>query len=304
METEPARTKASAERIGFSVVLPAFDEEDAVCATLDALDAVLAGMERPHEIIVVDDGSRDATPRFLAERAHVRVLRHETNLGYGAALKTGIRAARYSTVVVMDADATYPARDIVRLLDACANADMVVGARIGKNVHPTPLRSFAKWFLLRFAHWITRVPIPDLNSGMRVLQRPMVDRFADVLPDGFSFTTTITIASLMEGLRVRFEPIDYMPRIGRSKLRPIRDTLRIMRQLLRLGLHFAPLRTAIPFALLAALASLGQWSMRGGHASVAALVCLAASLACLAAGATAEVLVGRRRDGSVAQKRV
>lgn len=284
--------------LGFTVVLPVLDEEKGILATLDALDAALAGCSRPHEVIVVDDGSRDATPALLASRPGLRVIHHETNRGYGAALKTGIRAARHGLVVVMDADATYPASEIPRLVDACDHQHMVVGARVGRNVQPTPLRSFVKWFFRQYAQWLTRAPIPDLNSGLRVFRRELADRFADVLPDGFSFTTTITVASMLEGLAVRFEAVDYMPRMGRSKLHPVRDTLRIARQLLRLGARFAPLRTTLviasPVALALAASSAVHLLERGGPTS-GDLSWLAAVFAVVAAGTVGEVRVRQRR---------
>jgi glycosyltransferase involved in cell wall biosynthesis len=289
----------SAPTAGFSVVLPAYDEEGGLTATLDAVHAALAGCARPHEIVVVDDGSTDATPRLLAGRADVTVIRHGRNRGYGAALKAGIAAARQPLVVVMDADGTYPAAAIPALVEQCATRDMVVGARIGRHVQPARLRDAAKWCFRQFAQWITFTRIPDLNSGLRVFQRGLAERFLDVLPDGFSFTTTITVASLLEGYRVAFEPVDYMPRIGHSKVRPLRDTWRIARQLLRLGLRFAPWRTALAFALpLLGLGLAGVLLRRAAGAAIAAsdVIALAAAALLAIAGAAAERRVRRRRD--------
>lgn len=274
------------EAQGFSVVLPAFDEERGLLTTLTALRAVLADSPRPHEIIVVDDGSRDGTPRVLAECRDVTIVRHPHNRGYGAALKTGIRTARHPLVVVMDADGTYAPEAIPRLVEGCASADMVVGARLGTRVHGERARGAVKWCFRQFAQWITGARIPDLNSGLRAFRRPVAERCMALLPDGFSFTTTITVASLAAGLRVRFEVVDYMPRIGRSKVRPVRDTWRIARQLLRLGVHLAPLRTAavlgVPL-LLAGLAILAAQRWQTG-----ALLTAGLGLLLLAIGAAAE----------------
>jgi glycosyltransferase involved in cell wall biosynthesis len=223
--------------VGFTVVIPVLDEQHAILATIDALESALTNTAMPWELLVVDDGSRDATPGLLSARRGIRVVTHATNRGYGAALKSGIRAAKHPLVVVIDADATYPAADVPRLVELCAGVDMVVGARTGRNVQSTPLRSFVKWFFRQYAQWLTGARIPDLNSGLRVFRHELADRFADILPDGFSFTTTITVGSLLDGLRVRFEPIDYMTRIGHSKLHPVLDTMRIARQLVRLGIR-------------------------------------------------------------------
>jgi glycosyltransferase involved in cell wall biosynthesis len=293
---EGVRAAATA---GFSVVLPAFNEENGLLATLDAVGAALAGGVRPYEIIVVDDGSTDATPRLLDTRRDVRVVRHAHNRGYGAALKAGIAAARESLVVVMDADGTYPAAAIPTLVERCATRAMVVGARIGPHVQPTPLRDVAKWCFRQFAQWITCARIPDLNSGLRVFQRGVAERFLGLLPDGFSFTTTITVASILEGYAVAFEPVDYMPRIGHSKVRPLRDTWRIARQLLRLGIRFAPWRTALLFAVpLLAVGLAGAVLHRADGAPLAPvdLAATAAAVLLAIAGLTAEQRVRRRRD--------
>ena len=284
---------------GFSVVLPAFDEEQGLLATLTELRAALAGGARPYEIIVVDDGSRDGTPRVLAECRDITVVRHPRNRGYGAALKTGIQTARHPIVVVMDADGTYAPGAIPRLVEGCASADMVVGARIGAHVQGDRARGAVKWCFRQFAQWITAARIPDLNSGLRAFRRPVAERCMALLPDGFSFTTTITVASLAERLAVRFEAVDYMPRIGRSKVRPIRDTLRIARQLLRLGVRLAPWRTAVALGvplLLVGVALLAARLWRAEALGAAGIGAAALGLLVLAVGAAAEQRVRRRRD--------
>ena len=286
----------TAERCGVSVVIPVLDEEQGLLATLDGLGVALKRSGRIFEIVVVDDGSTDSTPTLLAARADVTVVHHDENRGYGAALKTGIQVARHPLVVVMDADGTYPAAAIPALIERCTRADMVIGARIGQHVHSTPARSVAKWCFRQFAQWITNARIPDLNSGLRVFHRAVAERFMPLFPDGFSFTTTITVASLLEGLVVSFESVDYLPRIGRSKLHPLRDTYRIARQLLWLALRFAPFRTSVSIALplLAACVGSSLYHLRQqGHLNSWDLVWLAASIITLAAGIAAERRVRR-----------
>lgn len=287
----------TAPSAGLSVVLPAFDEEGGLTATLDALFRALEVLDRPYEVIVVDDGSTDATRRLLAERSDVAVVHHDENRGYGAALKAGIAAARHPLIAVMDADGTYAAAAIPALVARCALVDMVVGARIGRNVQPTPVRNMAKWWFRQFAQWITRTRIPDLNSGLRVFQRAVAERCLPLLPDGFSFTTTITVASILEGCAVEFEAVDYMPRIGRSKVRPLRDTLRIARQLLRLGLRLAPWRTALALAVpLLAVGAAGALvhALELGRLTAGDLAWLAAGGLLLGLGMAAEHRVRRR----------
>lgn len=287
-----------ADRRACSIVLPAFNEEAGLLATLDALRAVLRGSTRTYEIVVVDDGSTDATPRILAACSDVTVVRHAVRQGYGAALKAGIRAARYPLVVVMDADGTYPVAAVPRLVDGCATADMVIGARIGRHVQAAPARGAVKWCFRQFAQWITHRRIPDLNSGLRAFDRRVAECCMALLPDGFSFTTTITVASLLEGLVVRFDSVDYMPRIGRSKVRPVQDTLRIARQLLRLGVLLAPLRTCV--ALAAPLVAVGlvlALAHTDGVASIASrdVAWLAVGSLLVVSGLAAELRVRRRR---------
>jgi len=232
----------------FSVVVPVYNEEQAITSSIEQLQACLQPVPCDYEIVLVNDGSTDGTRSQLAKLAGIRVVEHERNRGYGAALKTGIRHAAHEWIVITDADGTYPNDRIPELLALAREADMVVGARTGAKVEYSRLRSIPKWFLKRFAEWMARRPIPDLNSGLRVFRKAAAERFLNILPDTFSFTTTITLAMLTNNYIVRFEPIDYRHRIGRSKIKPIRDTLRFVQLILRTGMYFAPLRVFLPVA--------------------------------------------------------
>ncbi|WP_448562117.1 glycosyltransferase family 2 protein [Trichothermofontia sp.] len=240
----------------FSVVIPVFNEEEGITTTLDRLQKQLKGVPCPYEIVVVNDGSTDRSGLILRDRTDIRLVEHGTNLGYGAALKTGIRVTQHPLVVITDADGTYPNDRIPDLVAAAAQADMVVGARIGSHSKYPTIRKIPKWFLVQFAQWLTKTKIPDLNSGLRVFRKSVVERFLSILPDTFSFTTTITIALLTNRYIVRYVPIDYYPRLGKSKIKPIRDTLRFIQLILRTGIYFAPLRVFLPIAGVFYLASL------------------------------------------------
>jgi len=289
---------------GVSVVVPAFDEEQGLGATLDELRQALRRCNRDFEIVVVDDGSTDGTRGILAATKDIVVIRHAETRGYGAALKAGVRAAKYPLIVVMDADGTYPAHSIPRLLERSAAADMVVGARTGERVQKAHARTAVKWCFRQFAQWITGARVPDLNSGLRAFHRPLAERYLAFLPDGFSFTTTITVASLLERRVVHFEPVDYLARLGRSKFRPLRDTARIGRQLARLGMHFVPLRTvatgAVPLLALCTV-SAAYHALRFRIATPSDVAGVAAGLALLMVGARAELRARRRRGEPAAE---
>jgi glycosyltransferase involved in cell wall biosynthesis len=239
-----------------SVIVPCYNEERAAAQTLEQLECALATVGR-YELIFVDDGSTDGTAARLQEaragRSSVRVIRHARNRGYGAALKTGLRAARSELVAITDADGTYPNDRLPDLIRAAAASDMVVGARTGKNVSYPFIRRVPKAFLRAYASWIAGQPIPDINSGLRVFRRELALKFLGILPDGFSFTTTITVAMLTNSYAVEYVPIDYAERIGRSKIRPIRDTLNFFHLIARTGIYFAPLRVFLPIATLLGL---------------------------------------------------
>ena len=158
---------------GVSVVIPAFNEESSIQWVVTELRDLLLEHKIISEIIVVDDGSNDATAQ-RANAAHARVLQHRSNRGYGASLKTGIAAATYDVIAITDADGTYPARYFPQLLAELESADMVVGARIGNDVHIPLVRRPAKWVLKRLANYVSNSRIPDLNSGLRVFRRDLV----------------------------------------------------------------------------------------------------------------------------------
>ena len=233
----------------FSLIVPCYNEVEAILSTLASLRLVLAG-HGPYELIVVNDGSCDGSGELLrqAEAADpsLLVVHHPHNRGYGAALKSGIRRATSEWIVITDADGTYPIHRIPDLVAQAQDADMVVGARIGADVKYPLVRQIPKILLKGYASYAAGTPIPDINSGMRVFRRSVTMRFLKILPDGFSFTTSITIAMLTNNYEVVYLPISYGGRIGRSKIRPIRDTLTFVQLVLRTGMYFAPLRVFLP----------------------------------------------------------
>lgn len=237
--------------IKVSVVVPTYNEEQAVAGVLHGLLSVLSGAGLAEfEVLVVDDGSTDGTPEIIGAIDGVTMIQHQRNRGYGAAIKTGIRHARYPWIAITDADGSYPNERLPELLAAADDTAMVVGARTAEDAKHSRLRQFPKIFLRRYAEWLTRAEISDLNSGLRVFRHDAVRSVLYLLPDGFSFTTTLTMALMHNDERVHFIPIGYTTRVGKSKIRPIRDTLNFLMLIIRTGTYFAPFRVFMPMAAI------------------------------------------------------
>ncbi len=237
-----------------SVVIPAFNEEQGLPRVLTALED---WKHRGAEIIIVDDGSTDGT-RAVAESAGVRVIHHRANKGYGASLKSGIRAARGEVIITMDSDGQHNPADIQRLLDELCDADMVVGMR-GKGSHTPSLRKPGKWVLAKVANYLAETNIPDLNSGFRAIRGKTVKRFLHILPNGFSFSTTLTLALFKEGYNVAYVPITAAPRTGKSTVKPLRDGFNSILLIVRTIALFDPLKVFLPASVLLLLIGIVYW---------------------------------------------
>ena len=232
-----------------SIIIPVYNEEKGVLRTIEQIQNVLKTEKISGEIIAINDGSTDSSIEILRKIEGIDVLSHEENRGYGAALKTGIRRAKNENVVIIDADGSYPSEHIPELLKEADNYDMVVGARIGKNAKIPLARKPAKWVLNKLANYLAKFEIPDLNSGLRLMKKSIVMDFFKILPSQFSFTTTITLAMITNDYNTKFVPISYNNRIGRSKIRPFRDTVLFFFLTIRIILYFKPLRFFGPLSV-------------------------------------------------------
>jgi glycosyltransferase involved in cell wall biosynthesis len=239
-----------------SIIVPCLNEEDAIAETVNSIIKALSvnGVDDAN-VIVVDDGSSDGTADILQtlQRQHgeekMRVVTHSRTLGYGAALKSGIRRSTAEYIFITDADGTYPNERIPEFIELAAGRDMLVGARTGSDVEYSKIRSIPKMILVPWVSLLSGHNVPDMNSGFRIFKRDTALRFLNVLPDGFSFTTTITICLLRNRYEVAFVPISYQTRIGKSHIKPIRDTLRFVQLITRTGMYFAPLRLLAPVVI-------------------------------------------------------
>ncbi len=237
-----------------AVVIPVYNEERAIEDTVTRIQGICATViGYQFEIVCINDGSMDGTAGVLSRLQGITVITHDVNRGYGAALRTGLDYCSQDWIFITDADGTYPLGDLPSLLAAAEGVDMVVGNRQGKGISRSPPHQLARWILRKMVHGLTGVMVPDLNSGMRVFRRSLYQEFRHLLPMGFSFTTTLTVASLYSGRRVHYIPINYERRIGKSNIKPVQDFLGFSMLIVRLASYFEPLRFFLPAALVLAL---------------------------------------------------
>lgn len=237
------------EPIEVSIVLPAYNEQEAVGHVIEDIRAAMAPTAWRYEILLVDDCSTDATAEH-AQAAGARVVRHKINRGSGASRRTGVREARGEIIVMLDADGTYHAGSIPEMLTYFPDYDQVNGARTSEQGTWKPLRFSAKWIIRRFAIYLSGQPIPDLNTGLKAFKRSIMLEYMWVLPDGFSCVTTMTLAFLANGHPVKYIPTPYYKRFGgQSKFHPIRDTGNYLSTVVRMATYFRPLRIYGPLSV-------------------------------------------------------
>jgi glycosyltransferase involved in cell wall biosynthesis len=233
-----------------SVVIPAYNEVAGIAETIRSIQEQLEEVE----VLVVDDGSTDGTAQ-AARDAGAYVWSHPYNIGNGAAIKTGIRLASGEKIILMDGDGQHDAANIPRLLEAAVVYDMVVGARDPKS-QTHLLRRLANRFYNVLARYATKFPIRDLTSGFRVVDRDTVVQYLYLLPNSFSYPTTITLAYLRSGRTILYIPIQARKRIGKSKIKLLRDGSRFLLILIKITTLFSPMRIFLPVSLLFLLGGL------------------------------------------------
>jgi glycosyltransferase involved in cell wall biosynthesis len=232
---------------GYTIIVPAFNEEQGLPAVLSELARACPGAE----IVVVNDGSTDGTER-AARDFPVTVISHHVNRGYGAALKTGIAAAKHDAVVFFDADGQHDPDHIRPMLDKLEQADLVIGERRTYS-RKSPLHWLGRRCLTRFIHFLTRLDLRDINCGLRAARREVIQRYLNLLPDGFSFSTTSTVVFAKFGHRLAFVPVEVRRRVGTSSVRLLRDGYNTLLLVIRLVALFDSLRVFVPpaFGLMA-----------------------------------------------------
>jgi len=259
---KPTRERARSVRV--SVVLPVYEEAASLEGLLERIESTLREVGVSFEIVAVDDGSRDETKRVLHElrsshRRHLVVVRHLTNKGNGAALRSGIRVARGDIVVTMDADGQHSPEDIPSLLREMPPYDLVVGARTGTYAGSWYRRA-ANNFYNAFSSWLSKTDIKDLTSGFRAMRREVALHFLPLFPQGFSAPTTTTLAFLKAGYNVSFVPIHVGQRSrGKSKIRLWEDGARFLVLIVRMIVLYDPLRIFVPAGAILGLLGAVAW---------------------------------------------
>ncbi len=242
-----------------SVVIPAKDEEEMVAETVRQVRHALKDTD--HEIVLVDDGSQDATALRAAE-AGARVISHPHNIGYGGALKTGIRAAIYDTIVITDADGTYPNDQIPVLLKEYEKGfNMVVGARTGRHYRESFIKSPLRFILKSLVEYTTGKKIPDVNSGLRVFSKQKTLPYFNHLCNTFSFTTSLTLAYMMNSLFVSYVAIPYHMRAGKTKVRLWKDTMRTLQYIVEAIVYYNPIKIFILMSVIIFIVSVFSFAL-------------------------------------------
>ncbi|MCX6175432.1 MAG: glycosyltransferase family 2 protein [Ignavibacteriales bacterium] len=230
-----------------TVIIPVYNEETAIEKTL--MELTIYSEKNNWEVLVVNDGSTDNTKNILNSIYSIKVIYHPYNKGYGAALKAGIKNATTDLICFYDADGQHNPNDVEQLILNLDNYDMLVGER-QKDSHKEWVRRPGKWLLSKVANFLTGRKIPDLNSGLRLVKRNVILKLLHLFPDGFSFSTTSTIAFLNLGLNVGYYPIKTNKRIGKSSVRQLKHGSNVLLLILRLIILFNPLKVFVPISFL------------------------------------------------------
>ena len=236
-----------------TILLPAYNEEQSIGNTIREIKDLYPECE----ILVVDDGSKDRT-QDEAIKAGANVWKHPHNIGNGAAIKTGLRYASGEWVLMMDADGQHKPADIASLLEHKENYDMVVGAR-SKGSRTSLHRDLANFIYNWLASYITKFKVEDLTSGFRLVRNERVSKFIYLLPNTFSYPTTITMAYLRSGLSIKYVPIQTLARKGKSKIKLFQDGIRFFLIITRIATLFSPLRIFLPVSLTFFITGLGYY---------------------------------------------
>lgn len=250
-----------------SILIPCYNEApDVLISTIENVKLSFEKTDKvSYEIIVINDGSKKYSYENI-KIDKVRFIEHRTNKGYGAALKTGIKHSNSDWIGITDADGTYPNEVFHTFVEYMDDYDMIVGARPWKSI--SLLRKFPKYILTKFSSFLANYNILDLNSGMRIFKKEMAIKFWNLYPNGFSFTSTISMGCVTNGYELKYLPIEYSKREGKSHIHPIKDTVRFFSLVSRLAMYFNPKKVFMPlsytFLILAIARGIRDYILVGG----------------------------------------
>ena len=285
----------SAGELDVSIILPVYNEVDHLRSEIDRIRAAMDASEYSYEIIVVDDGSKDGSAELAATIDDIELIRFAQNRGSGSARKAGTSAARGRVTVWTDVDMTYPNDEIPQLVKQLEGYDQVVGARTTEEGTMKGLRVPAKWFIRKLASFLAATKIPDLNSGFRAMRTSVARQYLRHLPPGFSCVTTMTMTFLAGGYSVKYIPIEYAKRAGKSKFHPLTDTRRYGIHVVRMILSYNPLRIFLPAGFI--LVGVGGVKLvydlieYNGHVATDTLLLFFAAFQTFAIGLLADLIV-------------
>ena len=245
------------EKIDVSIAIPVFNERAAVRKCIIDLKSKMDTLPYKYEIIIVDDGSTDGSMDEIKDLP-VTIIKNTYNRGGGVCRVIGMQHARGDIILQTDADGTYPVDNIDKILEELKTADIVIGSRTKETQKKFYLlRIFMKWFIRKIAEFLVKQKIPDLNSGLRAYRKDIAMKYIYLYPAGHSIMSTMTIAFILEGFRVKFVPIEYQPRIGRTSFNIVKDTWSYLQVTLTTVVFFNPLRVLMPVALSIILMAIG-----------------------------------------------
>ena len=234
--------------LDLTILIPAYNEEGVIGEVVAQIQDLLSQLDYSYEVLVVNDGSDDGTAD-AAKKSGARIISHPENIGNGAAVKTGIRHARGKHILMMDGDGQHPPEVIPELLQEMGSYDMVVAARTNKS-DTSFHRDIANRIYNSLASYISGRKIDDLTSGFRLIKTEIVRRYVYLLPNTFSYPATITLALVRSGRSLLYVPFESKKRVGKSKIKLIRDGFRFLLIILRISTYYSPLKIFVPISLL------------------------------------------------------
>ncbi len=278
-----------------TVIIPAYNEQESI----EGVIVSLKKLGQKVEIIVVDDGSTDRTYEN-ALKTGVKVIKHPNNKGYGASLKTGLMNSKGSTICFFDADSQHRAQDLKKILTYTETYDGVIGMRT-ETSHIPFFRKPGKKILNIVANYLSKQKIPDLNCGLRAFKREVLMKFMNILPDGFSFSTTTTLAMYKGGFSIKYVPVVTKKRIGKSTVKQVKHGFHTILLIFQLIVLFDPLRVFMPTAIFLILSGLTYQIVliifKGFHIVGGALLSVLSGIIIFFFGLLADQISAIRREG-------